>query len=131
VPETDECRPDCAYQARRQREEEEEHRQKSIPDDLELPCPDCRRWFDEGKERCKSCDYKFDGEEEDDDDEKFECCGCGKWDLRDWMLNTRYDDYYCEKCWENVPKELHPYIEGLDDEDELCSAIDASGNALY
>jgi hypothetical protein len=29
VPETDECRPDCAYQARRQREEEEEHRQRT------------------------------------------------------------------------------------------------------
>ena len=26
-------------------------------DDLELPCPDCRRWFDEGKDNCKSCDF--------------------------------------------------------------------------
>ena len=30
VPETDECRPDCAYQARRQKEEEEEHRNQLI-----------------------------------------------------------------------------------------------------
>lgn len=26
-------------------------------DDLELPCPDCRRWFDEGRDNCKSCDF--------------------------------------------------------------------------
>jgi hypothetical protein len=81
-------------------------------------------------------EYKSDGWTRDDDsegEEYTECCGCGKLELRDWMLNTRYDDYYCEECWENVPKELHPYIEGLDDEegDELCSAIDASGNALW
>ena len=31
VPETDECRPDCAYQARRQKEEEEEHRTRVSP----------------------------------------------------------------------------------------------------
>ena len=88
-------------------------------DDLELPCPDCRRWFDEGKERCKSCDYKFDGEEEDsDEDLEVECEGCGGKFHDDDTLSTRYNRKYCEDCWENVPKELHPYIEGLDEEED-------------
>lgn len=90
VPETDECRPDCAYQARRQREEEEEHRQKTV------------------------C-----GEEEDsDEDLEVECEGCGGKFHDDDTLSTRYNRKYCEDCWENVPKELHPYIEGLDEEED-------------
>lgn len=37
VPETDECRPDCAYQARRQREEEEEATRPAVPSAVFAP----------------------------------------------------------------------------------------------
>ena len=80
VPETDECRPDCAYQARRQKEEEEEHRTRVSPTRDQLIAL--------GK-------YKL---------AKFQI---GKQDQRD------------ETNWNE------------DGDDELCSAIDASGNALY
>lgn len=80
VPETDECRPDCAYQARRQKEEEEEHRTRTSPTRDQLIAL--------GK-------YKL---------AKFQI---GKQDQRD------------ETNWNE------------DGDDELCSAIDASGNALY
>jgi hypothetical protein len=72
-------------------------------------------------------------ETDDEEEEKVECEGCGGKFYDDDTLSTRYNDKYCEKCWEDVPKELHPYIEGLDDEegDELNAAIDASGNALW
>jgi len=72
-------------------------------------------------------------ETDDEEEEKVECEGCGGKFYDDETLSTRYNRKYCEECWENVPKELHPYIEGLDDEegDELNAAIDASGNALW
>jgi hypothetical protein len=129
---------------------------------------------------CEECsniagfNHSSDEDETDDEDLEVECEGCGGKFHDDDTLSTRYNRKYCEDCWENVPKELHPYIEGLDDEeedrtrtsptrdqlialgkyklakfqigkqdqrdetnwnedgdDELCSAIDASGNALY
>ena len=132
----------------------------SRPEEVpELPCPDCRRWFDEGKERCKSCDYKFDGEEEDsDEDLEVECEGCGG---KFHDADTGFG--YCDDCWENWENEeehrtrTSPTRDQLvalgkyklakfqigkreqkdetnwneDGDDELCSAIDASGNALY
>jgi len=90
----------------------------------ELPCPDCRRWFDEGKERCKSCDYKFDGEgpvinwrEMDFGTmEKPLCgiCGCssnnGMWnvDNGDLLEDVICDD--CDKGW-CYDEERDAYVE--------------------
>jgi hypothetical protein len=80
VPETDECRPDCAYQARRQREEEEEHRTRTSPTRDQL-------------------------------------VALGKYKLAKFQISKR--EHYDETNWNE------------DGDDELCSAIDASGNALY
>lgn len=82
VPETDECRPDCAYQARRQREEEEEHRQKS----------------------CYS-------------PTRDQLIALGKYKLAKFQIGK--SEQKDETNWNE------------DGDDELCSAIDASGNALY
>jgi hypothetical protein len=103
----------------------------SRPEEVpELPCPDCRRWFDEGRERCKSCDYKFDGEEEDSDEDSegdsesdaetegecydgsvWVCCKCEK--LSDGKGNPdstsqfyeELGDWYCGKCHEYYTRE--------------------------
>jgi hypothetical protein len=80
VPETDECRPDCAYQARRQREEEEEHRTRTSPTRDQL-------------------------------------VALGKYKLAKFQIGKR--EQKDETNWNE------------DGDDELCSAIDASGNALY
>jgi len=90
-----------------------------------------------GKKEEEQVIMKLD-EDSDSDDGKIECCGCRKLSYDDFMLNTRYNDWYCEDCWEYVPKELHPYIEGLDDEDQdtdgsdedLNGAISVSGSAF-
>ena len=181
----------CHYEKWREEEEEEDtceccgkpydhrnpHRQSEMcdcvqnddgtlsrPEEVpELPCPDCRRWFDEGKERCKSCDYKFDGEEEDSDDESVcECCKCemlsdgkGNPDSKS-QFYEELGEWYCGRCYEyhTRPSPTRDQLIALgkyklakfqigkqdqrdetnwneDGDDELCSAIDASGNALY
>ncbi len=128
----------------------------SRPEEVpELPCPDCRRWFDEGKERCKSCDYKFDGEEEDQDDFTNRIC---EWCHLDFDLADPhyYDEegnccYCSEECfkkeqdWLSAPSSTRPAhgsIRTSPTRDQLIALgkyklakfqigkQDASGNAL-
>jgi hypothetical protein len=144
----------------------------SRPEEVpELPCPDCRRWFDEGKDNCKSCDFdlnsfnKVEEEEEDSDDSwEPECCKCGTTTDTKGMGGVEHREDLCEwmcgRCYEyhtRSPRCYSPTRDQLialgkyklakfqigkseqkdetnwneDGDDELCSAIDASGNALY
>jgi hypothetical protein len=132
VPETDECRPDCAYQARRQREEEEEHRQKEEESDDS---------DDESVCECCKCEMLSDGKGNPDSKSQF---------------YEELGEWYCGRCYEYYtrPSPTRDQLIALgkyklakfqigkqdqrdetnwneDGDDELCSAIDASGNALY
>ena len=70
--------------------------------------------------------YYEDDEEEDEDEERLVCGVCFKMEPKDvcWEFDpTVEDNVVCPKCRETNWNE--------EDKDELCSAIDASGNALY
>ena len=80
------------------------------------------------------CPYDPDYEKEDEG--KIECCDCRKSFCEDFMLNTRYNDWYCENCWENVPTELHHQYSEDEEQDtdgsdeDLNGAISVSGSAF-
>jgi hypothetical protein len=86
-------------------------------DDLELPCPDCRRWFDEGRDNCKSCDFDLNSFNKPPSPTRDQLVALGKYKLAKFQIGKR--EQKDETNWNE------------DGDDELCSAIDASGNALY
>ena len=86
-------------------------------DDLELPCPDCRRWFDEGKDNCKSCDFDLNSFNKPPSPTRDQLIALGKYKLAKFQIGK--SEQKDETNWNE------------DGDDELCSAIDASGNALY
>jgi hypothetical protein len=86
-------------------------------DDLELPCPDCRRWFDEGRDNCKSCDFDLNSFNKPPSPTRDQLVALGKYKLAKFQISKR--EQKDETNWNE------------DGDDELCSAIDASGNALY
>jgi hypothetical protein len=149
---------DCLYP---ENQEDDDETVSVVSEDT---CECCGRPYDHRNPHRQSemcdCVQNDDGtlsrpeEETDDEDLEVECEGCGGKFHDDDTLSTRYNRKYCEDCWENVPKELHPYIEGLDDEEEdrtrtsptrdqlialgkyklakfQIGKQDASGNALY
>lgn len=79
------------------------------------------------KDGCRVCEECYeDDEEEDEDEERLVCGVCFEMEPKDvcWEFDpTVEDNVVCPKCRETNWNE--------DGKDELCSAIDASGNALY
>jgi len=102
VPETDECRPDCAYQARRQKEEEEE----SVCDDEQ------RSYGDRGAPAPES----------DDEEEVGECSNCDAPldDDEHIFIFTRGDEEktMCQMCGEDLHEELNADGWRRDDEED-------------
>lgn len=122
---------DCLYP---ENQEDDDETVSVVSEDT---CECCGRPYDHRNPHRQSemcdCVQNDDGtlsrpeEETDDEDLEVECEGCGGKFHDDDTLSTRYNRKYCEDCWENVPKELHPYIEGLDDEEDqrevsICEA---------
>ena len=90
----------------------------SRPEEVpELPCPDCRRWFDEGKDNCKSCDFDLNSFNKPPSPTRDQLIALGKYKLAKFQIGK--SEQKDETNWNE------------DGDDELCSAIDASGNALY
>lgn len=89
----------------------------SVVSDCELPCPDCRRWFDEGKDNCKSCDFDLNSFNKPPSPTRDQLIALGKYKLAKFQIGK--SEQKDETNWNE------------DGDDELCSAIDASGNALY
>ena len=90
----------------------------SRPEEVpELPCPDCRRWFNEGKDNCKSCDFDLNSFNKPPSPTRDQLIALGKYKLAKFQIGK--SEQKDETNWNE------------DGDDELCSAIDASGNALY
>ena len=58
-------------------------------DDLELPCPDCRRWFDEGKDNCKSCDFDLNSFNKPPSPTRDQLIALGKYKLAKFQIGKR------------------------------------------
>jgi len=87
---------------------------------------DMRDEFNEIVNSMADDDEDEDDEEEDEDEERLVCGVCFEMEPKDvcWEFDpTVEDNVVCPKCRETNWNE--------DGDDELCSAIDASGNALY
>jgi hypothetical protein len=127
----------------------------SRPEEVpELPCPDCRRWFDEGKDNCKSCDFDLNSF-----NELSICEACGVPETDECRPDCAYqarrqmeeeEEHRQKSCYSPTRDQLIALGKyklakfqigkseqkdetnwNEDGDDELCSAIDASGNALY
>ena len=98
----------------------------SRPEEVpELPCPDCRRWFDEGRNNCKSCDFDFNSlneveeeEEESDDEDRYVCGVCGALEPKDveWDVGAMEDfrgDVVCPDCLNKPPSPTHDQLVAL------------------
>jgi hypothetical protein len=103
------CSEECYKKEQKKLESDEE-----VP---ELPCPDCRRWFDEGRDNCKSCDFDLNSFNKPPSPTRDQLIALGKYKLAKFQIGKR--EQKDETNWNE------------DGDDELCSAIDASGNALY